>query len=186
MRIWLDPSYLAQITKDRIQSLVKIGNTLVTDEGIVDMTVFQENPRWTRYLLEKEKLVIETNKKLDEFTAENVLWFSCGIETPAYKTFEDAIVLLPNANGILEIAVLLEEYSSKWTPGPITPPPLSIEECDILWVDHRASRPEIYKAAVERGKMYIFDIHNKIYVRCIAKQHYCDAMILADGTLEEI
>lgn len=186
MRIWMDPSYMSQISKRRIQELVKIGNVLVTDEGIVDMNVFQESPAWTKQLLKTGKLVIEAKGTLNELTSTNLFWYSCGITTSACITFEDAIFDLPNANGILEVAVLVEEFKANWIPGSIVPPPLSIEDTEILWVDHKASRTEIYEAAKKRNKFHVYEYHNKIFVHSLAKMHHCDAYLTKNGSVEEV
>lgn len=190
MKIWLDTTVLDFVSKEQLQQLVKSGNTLAIANTVVDVKVFQDNPEWVEYLLSKGKLVIEMWLTLDQMVAKPFYWSSRGIETSAAPSFLDAIASLPEPDGILDMAVLVDKYSipkGSWKMGPYSAPaPLPLEDAEHLGISVHSTRTEILKAAKERDKMYLYDAFNRGYCRGLAIQHCCNAILNTDGTVTEI
>ena len=117
-------------------------------------------------------------------------WSSCGIETPACKSFEEAAFMLPNSQEILSLADIITLKGiprGKWAMGAYKPPvPLTEEFAAILGVSVSDTRTKILDAAKTKNRMDIFNLYNASYNYGLATQHTCDFILNTDGTLTDV
>lgn len=187
--IWVDSLVVSQIPREVFDRIIAAGNTLVVSNTAVDIKAFQDNIGWLEEQLTAKKIRIELwISDLDEMTYKRMYWGSCCQETPPSTSFEDAVISLPNAAGILDVSDLVLEFGipfGSWLMESLDSLPFTIpEDASILGVDiPSATRSEMYRACKKCNRMDIFKNYNKEYVHRLAIQHCCDAILNSDGSI---
>lgn len=188
-RVFLDTVTLANIAdaKDAMDRLIQQGYTLVIPNTAVDVKAFQDNTEWLHKQLETGTIVIQLWMTPDEMVSKAFTWSSCGETTQPSACLEDAIENLPNWEGILQVAALMERYGlskEEWNPGQWSKPePLGKEQQETLGVPDGATRTEILAACKFTGHMEMFDEYNAGYNRGLATQHHCTLIMNTDGNV---
>ena len=195
-RIWLDTVTLQQM-QNPIETLQEILRSneyrdckFVIANTILDVKAFQENLMFVQQSLLTGVLSIEIWSMPDQMTEKPFFWSSAGVETPAAKSFEEAIKNLPNKEGIMRLKDLMEMYGIRkedWPKGQWAPPaPLGEEAQKVLGLTEAATRTEVLKACKKANRMDLFDSYNVGYNRGLARQHTCDAILNTDGSVTKI
>lgn len=185
-KLWLDTTIATELRLEQLQELIQHHQIAVANTAI-DIAIFQQNQEWLEEQLENGTIVIEMWNTPDEMTAKPFYWSSCGIETPASASFEEAVMNLPNGADILDLCELVDYYAipkGEWKQGEWAPPAhISAEHAQILGIDPlTATRTDILAAAKAKNRMDIYDAYNLGYNRGLCKQHLCDGIILSTGS----
>ena len=187
--VWVDSFVVSKLQKEHFDRLTADGYTLVVSNTAIDIKAFQENIGWLEEQLSSEKIVIHLwVYDLDEMTFKPMYWSSCSQTTAPAKSFEDAVMELPNAAGILDVSDLIFEHGipfGSWLKEDVNCFEFTISN-DMLKLGinvHSNTRSDIYAICQKANRMDIFDTYNEEYVRRIAIQHCCDAILNSDGTI---
>lgn len=193
-KVWIDTLVANKLGERLIPTLDKLlseGYIGVMAEPAIDIKPFQENQGWVEDKLTEDQLVLEAfYDSFDELTRKAFTWSSYGITTEPAKTFEKAVMSLPDSDKIDAYRYLLEDYSierEEWCDGRPAyqgPKKLSAEAQKILKLPEDATRTEVLKAAETIGQMELFEQFNMGYVEGIARQHDCAYVLSLNGATE--
>ena len=193
-RVFLDTVTLALLAEPIavLKNLINDGHQLVIPNTVLDVKCFQENPQWVMGVLESKDLVIQIFMAPAQMVSKPFFWSSCGQETQAADSFEEAIKDLPNKNDILAVKELMDKYGipkGEWEMGQWAPAEPLWEEARVtLGLDEADSknRTAVLEACRKADRMDIFDVYNVGYNKGLACQHMCQFILNSDGTLAEI
>ena len=190
--VWVDSLIASHMLKENFDRIIADGNTLVLSNTAVDIKTFQENiGGFEKHLVDEKILIDMWVSDFDEMTYKKMYWSSCSQETAPATSFEDAVLSLPNAAGILDVADLILEFGVPYgslnmeslDSYPFTVP----EDASILGIDvPSATRSDMYSACQKANRMDMFEAYNKEYVQRLAIQHCCDAVLNSDGSITNL
>lgn len=191
-RVWLDTVVLAALddAKEVLNRLIAEDHQLVIANTALDVRVFQENLDWFEDMLQEGYIDIEIWNTPDEMVAKPFFWSSCNMTSEPSKDLYSAVEGFPNAEAILDIADLVQDYGwekGTWPMGPWAPPaPLSPEIAEQLGISESSTRTEVMDAAMSKNRFDLFNIYNAGYCNGLALQHNCDVILNVDGSLKEV
>lgn len=191
MRIWLDSMVLNQLTDplEVLQNLIENKHKLVIANTAIDVLCFQKDPEWLEDQLEDGTVSIEIWHTPDEMVSKPFFWSSFFAETQAAESLEEAIAGLDNEEAILDLANIIYEYGipeGQWYAEEISPAELSDEMAAGLAIDEASTRSKVLEAAIIADRMELFEQYTVHYIKCLANQHICDAIINCDGSITKI
>ena len=199
MRIYCDTTIMPYVKKQTLDDIIAAGNVLVFANTAADVRVLQIWRKWLERKLKTGSIAIEMWNTLDEMTAKPFYWSSFGVTTPACESFSEAIGNLPDSykktdkmhDKMHKLADLIGSYGipkGQWPMGKWAPPaPITAEDAEALGVDPAtATRTDILAAAKKTGNLEAYSRYNVGYSTGLARQHMCDGILNANGTITVI
>ena len=186
-RILLDNIVSNNLCIKQIGQLVAQGYTIIMTNTAVDSKLWQKHLSVLEDYLQNGCVIIE-DWNLSTMCSKQFFWSSCSITTEPGETLLEAIIGLPNAEAIMQLARLLSVYSipkGLWTQGAWTPPePITIQAAKQLGLPSTTvTRTDVLTAALASKRMDLFDEYNRGYCRGLATQHNCMGIINSNGTV---
>lgn len=187
-RIWLDNLTSNNLCMKQIGHLIAQGYTIImANTAAVDSKLWQKNVDALEDYLQNGCIIIE-DWNGSTMCSKQFFWSSCSTTTEPAESMLEAVVGLPNAEAIMELARLVSIYAipkGQWAMGPWTPPaPISLTSVKTLGLHSTAvTRTDVLVAAMASNRMDLFDEYNRGYCHGLATQHCCVGIINSDGTI---
>ena len=177
MRIWLDRLLSEHHSRSYLDKLIGYNFKLVVDASAMDFRVFQNHVQWFESRLKCHDIDIELSETPGEMVKNGFYWNSCSRETKPSVYLEMAVRGLPNADAILKVSELIEEYGIRfevWNKDNRKLPEMNEAVCNMLRI-HKSVAPEVlYRAAAAKMRV---DLYSWGYAQKVAKWHNCDAIL---------